>query len=87
VNGFARPVAREQSWLAYTNPVRPVASHVVDRNCGLLVPLGIRESRPTFDMPRWPVSRERVQHWLGALRLPGHACHERTILRMPFRLP
>jgi heptosyltransferase-1 len=68
--GFARPVAREQSWLAYTNPVRPVATHVVDRNCDLLVPLGIRESRPTFDMPRWPVSRERVHHWLGALRLP-----------------
>ena len=67
--GFARPVAREHAWLAYTNPVRPVATHVVDRNCDLLVPLGIRETRPAFDMPRWPVSRERVQHWLGTLRL------------------
>ena len=56
--GFARPVAREQAWLAYTNRVRPVAAHVVDRNCDLLVPLGIRESRPAFEMPRWPVSRE-----------------------------
>ena len=68
--GFARPVAREQSWLAYTNPVRPVATHVVDRNCDLLVPLGIRETRPSFGMPRWAVSHERVQQWLGALRLP-----------------
>lgn len=68
--GFARPVAREQSWLAYTNPVRPVATHVVDRNCDLLVPLGIRETRPSFGMPRWPVSRERVQQWLAASRLP-----------------
>lgn len=67
--GFARPAAREQAWLAYTNPVRPVATHVVDRNCDLLVPLGIRETRPAFDMPRWPVSRERVQQWLAALRL------------------
>jgi heptosyltransferase-1 len=68
--GFARPVAREQAWLAYTNRVRPVASHVVDRCCDLLVPLGIRESRPAFEMPRWPVSRDRMQHWLATLRLP-----------------
>jgi len=68
--GFARPVARECSWLAATNSVRPVATHVVDRNCDLLVPLGIRESRPAFDMPAWPVSRERVRHWLTGLRLP-----------------
>ena len=68
--GFARPIARECSWLALTNPVKPVATHVVDRNCDLLVPLGIRESRPAFDMPTWPVSRERVRHWLASLRLP-----------------
>jgi len=68
--GFARPVAREHAWHAYTNPVKPVAAHVVDRNCDLLVPLGIRESRPAFDMPRWPVSHERVQQWLAMLRLP-----------------
>ncbi|MFM7136067.1 MAG: glycosyltransferase family 9 protein [Planctomycetota bacterium] len=68
--GFARPVARECSWLAFTNPVKPVATHVVERNCDLLVPLGIRESRPCFDMPSWPVSRERVRNWLAGLRLP-----------------
>ncbi|MBM4020859.1 MAG: glycosyltransferase family 9 protein [Planctomycetes bacterium] len=67
--GFARPMAREQSWLAYTNRVKPVATHVVDRNCDLLVPLGIRERRPEFAMPRWPISRERVQQWLTSLRL------------------
>lgn len=69
--GFARPVARECSWLASTNPVKPVATHVVDRNCDLLVPLGIRESRPSFDMPVWPVSRDRVMPWLTGLRLTG----------------
>lgn len=68
--GFARPVSRERAWLAYTNRVRPVATHVVDRNCDLLVPLGVRESRPAFEMPRWPVSRARVQEWLEGLRLP-----------------
>jgi heptosyltransferase-1 len=68
--GFARPVAREQSWLASTNRVRPVATHVVDRNCDLLVPLGIRETRPEFQMPSWPVSRERVRQWLAPLGLP-----------------
>ena len=67
--GFARPVAREYSWLAATNLVKPVATHVVDRNCDLLVPLGVRDSRPSFDMPTWPVSLERVRHWLTGLRL------------------
>jgi heptosyltransferase-1 len=68
--GFARPIAREQAWLAYTNRVRPAGTHVVDRCCDLLVPLGIRESRPAFEMPRWPVSRDRMQQWLASLRLP-----------------
>lgn len=68
--GFARPVAREGSWLASTNLVKPVATHVVERNCDLLVPLGIRESRPAFEMPSWPVSRDRVRPWLASLRLP-----------------
>jgi lipopolysaccharide heptosyltransferase I len=67
--GFAKPASREHAWLTYTNRVRPVATHVVDRNCDLLVPFGIRESRPAFDMPRWPVSRERVRQWLGGLGL------------------
>lgn len=66
--GFARPFSREQAWLAYTNRVKPVAAHVVDRNCDLLVPLGVRESRPRFDMPNWPVSQERVRVWLEPLR-------------------
>jgi heptosyltransferase-1 len=68
--GFARPTAREGSWLASTNPVKPVATHVVDRNCDLLVPLGVREGRPSFEMPRWPVSRERMRQLLPSLRLP-----------------
>lgn len=68
--GFARPAAREGSWLASTNTVKPVATHVVDRNCDLLVPLGVRESRPAFDMPRWPISRERMLQWLSGQRLP-----------------
>lgn len=67
--GFAQPASREHAWLAYTNRVRPVATHVVDRNCDLLVSLGIRESRPTFDMPRWPVSRARVLQWVAGLGL------------------
>lgn len=66
--GFARPVSCEQAWLAYTNRIRPVGTHVVDRNCDLLVPLGVRESRPGFEMPCWPVSRERVRSWLEGLR-------------------
>ena len=67
--GFARPFSRERAWFAYTNRIRPVAAHVVDRNCDLLVPLGVRESRPQFDMPHWPVSRERVSRWFDGLRL------------------
>ncbi len=66
--GFARPISRERAWLTYTNRVKPVATHVVDRNCDLLVPLGVRESRPQFEMPHWPGSRTRVQAWLEDLR-------------------
>jgi lipopolysaccharide heptosyltransferase I len=76
--GFAKPVAREHAWHAYTNRVRPVATHVVDRNCDLLVSLGIRESSPRFDMPTWPVSRARVRQWLGNLGLA-----ERPVLINP----
>jgi len=68
--GPAKPVSREQAWLAYTHPVRPTAAHVVERNCQLLKPLGIDVPRPTFDMPDWPVSRTRMRQWLATLRLP-----------------
>ena len=68
--GPARPVAREHAWLAYTHPVRPAATHVVDRNRDLLGPLGLRLPPPTFAMPPWPVSRLRMRQWVASLRLP-----------------
>jgi lipopolysaccharide heptosyltransferase I len=68
--GATKPAAREQSWLASTHRVKPTAAHVVDRNCDLLAPLGVRVEQPTFDMPHWPVSRLRMQQWLATLRLP-----------------
>ena len=68
--GFARPASREQAWLAYTHPVRPTATHVVDRNCELLTPLGVHVAQASFDMPHWPVSRLRVAQWIASLRLP-----------------
>jgi lipopolysaccharide heptosyltransferase I len=69
--GHARPESREGAWLAYNRTVPATAAHVVDRNCGLLAPLGVREAAPAFDMPAWPVSRHRVQEWLTTLRLPS----------------
>lgn len=68
--GFARPVSREQAWLAYTHRVKPGAVHVVDRNCELLAPLGIRGHAPEFMMPHWPVSQLRMQQYVASLRLP-----------------
>ena len=68
--GHAAPEAREQAWRFYTHPVTATEPHVVDRNLHLLSPLGIRADRPAFDMPRWPVSRLRMQEWLASLRLP-----------------
>jgi len=68
--GAAKPVSREHAWLAYTHAVRPTATHVVDRNCDLLAPLGVQVARPTFDIAHWPVSRLRVHQWLATLRLP-----------------
>lgn len=68
--GHAAPEAREQAWRFYTHTVEARAAHVVDRNLHLLSPLGIRPDRPAFDMPRWPVSRLRMQEWLATLRLP-----------------
>lgn len=67
--GHARPESRERAWLAYTSAVPATAAHVVDRNCGLLRPLGVRQTAPSFEMPDWPVSRHRMQEWLASLRL------------------
>lgn len=69
--GHARPSSREHAWLAYTHPVKAGSTHVVDRNCDLLAALGIAVPTPAFEMPRWPVSRERVGHWVDSLRLAG----------------
>jgi ADP-heptose:LPS heptosyltransferase len=49
--------------------VTTTAAHVVDRNCELLAPLGVRVPSPTFDMPDWPVSRHRMSGWLATLKL------------------
>ncbi|MFM7108576.1 MAG: glycosyltransferase family 9 protein [Planctomycetaceae bacterium] len=67
--GHARPESRECAWLAATHAVASTAAHVVDRNLGLLAPLGVAADGPTFDMPRWPVSRLRMERWVAALRL------------------
>jgi len=67
--GHARPESREHAWLAYSHPVVTSAAHVVERNLALLEPLGCTGAEPAFDMPRWPVSRLRVQRWISALRL------------------
>lgn len=68
--GHARPTSREHAWLAYTHPVKAGSTHVVERNCDLLAALGLAVPAPAFEMPRWPVSRERMEQWLGSLRLP-----------------
>lgn len=64
--GHAPPSSRERAWLAYTHPLAATAAHVVDRNCELLAPLGVRDLRASFDMPHWPVSRMRIQQWLAS---------------------
>jgi len=69
--GPARPAAREQAWLAYTHAVRQAATHIVDRNCQLLTALDIHVSQPTFGMPRWSVSRLRMEKWVASLQLPA----------------
>lgn len=68
--GHAAPESREQAWRFYTHAVEATEPHVVDRNLRLLSPLGIETDRAAFDMPRWPVSRLRMQEWLATLRLP-----------------
>ena len=68
--GHAPPEAREQAWRFYTHAVEPDADHVVDRNRHLLSALGVGDAPADFDMPRWPVSRLRMQDWLATLRLP-----------------
>lgn len=67
--GHARPESREGAWLAYNRAVPATAPHVVDRNRDLLSPLGVGKSAASFDMPDWPVSRQRMQEWLATLRL------------------
>lgn len=67
--GHAFPESREQAWRCYTHAVEATAAHVIDRNLHLLSALAVRDSRAAFDMPRWPVSRLRMQEWLASLRL------------------
>ena len=67
--GPARPASREAAWLAYTHPVMPVSTHVVDRHCEMLAPLGVQVTADGFDMPRWPVARLRMENWVSGLRL------------------
>lgn len=69
--GHARPEARECSWLASNRRVSATASHVVDRNLELLAPLGLACPEVGFQMPRWPVSRQRVTSWLEPLQQQG----------------
>lgn len=61
----APPEGREHSWLLATHRVTPSATHVIDRNTDLLAPLGISAAAQTFDMPRWPVSRQRIERWFA----------------------
>lgn len=69
--GHACPESREQAWRFYTHTVEATAAHVIDRNLHLLSALGMPDSRAAFDMPRWPVSRLRMQEWLTSLQLPA----------------
>ncbi len=66
--GYARPESREQAWIAYTHAIRPATAHVITRHCELLAPLGIKSPAIEFNMPRWPVSRSRVNEWFRELR-------------------
>jgi len=68
--GHAAPESRERAWLSYTHPVEAAAAHVIDRNLHLLSALGVHDAGVAFDMPRWPVSRLRMQEWISSLRLP-----------------
>jgi heptosyltransferase-1 len=70
--GHARPEAREGSWLATNRRIAPALPHVVERNCGLLAALGVRDIVPRFDMPRWPTARARMEQWVTSLG-PGPA--------------
>lgn len=65
----APPESRERSWLLATDCVPATAPHVVERNCGLLAALGLSVPQPRFDMPPWPVSRERIAQWWAAAGL------------------
>jgi len=66
--GYAKPESREQAWIATTHAIRPTRPHVIERHCELLAPLGVEVRTIEFDMPRWPVSRSRVQDWFRELR-------------------
>lgn len=67
----APPESRERSWLLATHRVAATAPHVVERNLGLLAALGVAVPAPCFDMPSWPVSRERISNWLSGAGIKG----------------
>lgn len=65
--GHAGADAREGSWLVTTHRVASRAPHVVERNLGLLAPLGIDAVLPRFDMPSWPSARRSMEAFVASL--------------------
>ncbi len=80
--GHGGEEARELS--AWFNTFRiapaPGEDHIVQRNLGLLRPLGIEAGEPDFTLPPDPYARRRIQNWLR-----GQGIRERSyILLVPF---
>jgi lipopolysaccharide heptosyltransferase I len=66
--GYARGefMAREISNWFYTEAVRPIREHVVERNLELLRPLGIDHPRVRFRVPEHEQDARRVEQFLSA---------------------
>ena len=62
--GLARPAGRELSpWFA-NERVLPTATHVIDQNLELLVPLGIQRPEVRFQVPEDDADRQTAGRWI-----------------------
>lgn len=69
--GHARPRAREGAWLISDRRVPAIATHVIDQQRALGLPLlhGNARGGWTFPLPAWSAQRQWANEWLAAQNL------------------
>lgn len=67
--GFTAPLGREGSTVLNNTRIRPQSSHIVERQCELLTPLGGTESPVEFRTPVDAAAEAKIRDWMEEQQL------------------